>query len=263
MRLFSFALIFALTPLALRADDAAKKESAKTAAIDSQTPGMPLADAAFLGLATDPIPLERASDLNLPPGTGLSVVQLFPDGPAAKAGLQAGDVLAKMDDQLLVNPAQLRVLVRLHKAGEAAVFQIVRRGKPQEIKAALGVRKMLPLPPGGEEPRMLLPREFRMNPGQGGIRVMPFENGQLPPEILGQIPPEMRAQLEHAQRQITGQAKALDLDDDKKNEKEGQAAADGAPGEIPRGGGIHFSSRSISNDGTASHSSSVVGILPL
>ncbi len=202
----------------------------------NDAPRINLVDATYLGVASESISLERAGDLQLPPGTGLSVLMIVPGSPASKAGLQPGDVLTKLDDQLLVNPAQLRVLVRLHKDGDAITFQIVRQGKAQTIKATLGARKMPELTPGGEERRMLLPQG-------GGIQIMPFEQGQLPPERLKEF-------RQRVQDQLRAQGKALDanLEGFKIIDEAIDALVDGAPGEIP--GGLRFSSSMTSNDGT-------------
>ena len=216
------------------------------------------ADATYLGLMTESIPLTRAQDLLLPAGTGLSVAGIAPNSPAAKAGFQNGDVLAKLGDQLLVNPAQLRVLMRLQKAGDSVAFQIVRKGKPQEIKAVLGSRKMPELAPGGEEPRMLMPR---IAPGQlnlpGAVQIMPLGDGELPPEILKQLPPEIREQLKRAGMLGAPPAKLHGVEPEDGADGEGAdtviqggaaLAEPGPGGDVTRT--MTFNLRSISNDGT-------------
>lgn len=235
MRFLSLALLGALAtaPLALAENPPPRPAHAP----GNGAPRINLVDATFLGVASESISLERAGDLQLPPGTGLSILMIAPGSPAAKAGLQPGDVLTKLDDQLLVNPAQLRVLVRLHKDGDAISFQVVRQGKTQAIKANLGVRKMPELTPGGEERRMLLPQG-------GGIQIMPFEHGQLPPERLKEF-------RQRVQDQLRAQGKALDANPEGFkiiDEAIADALVDGAPGEVP--GGLRFSSSMTSNDGT-------------
>lgn len=163
----------------------AKGEHAPPPKTPPRAPHGDLVEAAYLGLVTEAIPLERAGDLGLPPGTGLSVVAVAPGSPAEKSGFQKHDVLTKLDEHLLVNPAQLRVLVRLRKGGDAVAVQLVRKGKAQTLKAELGSRPMPELTPGGEEPR-----EDRL---PGGFRSFP-----IPPN--GQMPPELREELERMHR---------------------------------------------------------------
>lgn len=76
----------------------------------------------------------------LPPGTGLTVTGTTAGSPAEKAGLQAGDVLAKLNDQILINPGQFTTLVRTMKDGEVVKLSLFRQGKTQEITATLGSR---------------------------------------------------------------------------------------------------------------------------
>ena len=82
----------------------------------------------------------------LPPGTGLTVNGVTPDGPAAKAGVQSGDILARLNDQVLVNPDQFTTLVRNMKEGEVVRLAIVRGAEAQELKATLGSREESPTP---------------------------------------------------------------------------------------------------------------------
>lgn len=76
----------------------------------------------------------------LPAGTGLTVTGVTPDSPAAKAGLQAGDVLAKLNDQVLVNNGQFTTLVRNMKEGDVVKLAVVRNGEARDVEATLASR---------------------------------------------------------------------------------------------------------------------------
>ena len=78
-----------------------------------------------------------AKQLSLPMGLHLSVVQVGPNSPAEKAGLQEFDVLLKMDDQTLVNEDQLKKLVRLKNPQEQITLSIFANGKSKEIQVVL------------------------------------------------------------------------------------------------------------------------------
>src|SRR5690242_20634972 len=73
---------------------------------------------AWLGVSTEEAPDLLTSQLGLQAGAGLLITYVAADSPAAKAGLQKNDVLVQLEDQLLLYPAQLRKLVRMHKDGE-------------------------------------------------------------------------------------------------------------------------------------------------
>lgn len=92
----------------------------------------------FLGVNASPPPSELAPHLPIEEDTGLVIEFLSKDSPAAKAGLQERDVLAKLDDQILIHPRQLAVLVANHKEGDQVKITYVRKGQLQETTALLG-----------------------------------------------------------------------------------------------------------------------------
>lgn len=93
---------------------------------------------AFLGVSASPPPSELAPHLPIDEDTGLVVEFISKDSPAEKAGLQQRDVLAKLDDQVLIHPRQLAVLVANHKEGEQVKITFVRKGQLQEANVVLG-----------------------------------------------------------------------------------------------------------------------------
>jgi hypothetical protein len=82
-----------------------------------------------------------AAQLELKEGEGLAVTYVAAESPAAKAGFQKNDVLTRLDDQLLVNAAQFRKLIRRHDEGDTIKLTIYRNGKKEEISATLGKTK--------------------------------------------------------------------------------------------------------------------------
>ena len=95
-------------------------------------------EVAWLGIGTEEASEALASQLGLTAGEGLLLTYVAPDSPAAKAGLQKNDVLVKLDEQLMVHPAQLRKLVRLHKTGDSVQLELFRGGKRQDVSVTLG-----------------------------------------------------------------------------------------------------------------------------
>lgn len=96
---------------------------------------------AYLGVSHSPVPREMAGQLPIPPNTGLLVDVVVENSPAAKAGLQVGDVLAKLDDQILIHPDQFAVLVAGHKEGDSVKLNYVRKGQATETTAVLAKRE--------------------------------------------------------------------------------------------------------------------------
>jgi membrane-associated protease RseP (regulator of RpoE activity) len=91
----------------------------------------------YLGVAASPANELLADQLRLGKGTGLVVDFVEEDSPAAKAGIKPHDVLLKLNDQILVNPPQLAVLVRLQKPGDKVTLTLVREAKEQKVTAEL------------------------------------------------------------------------------------------------------------------------------
>lgn len=94
----------------------------------------------YLGVAVQRVDADTAKLLTLKPGTGLSISQVAEDGPAKAAGLQRGDVVTRLNDQLLVNEEQLAVLIRMHKAGDTVTLHVLRNGEEIRLKAELAGR---------------------------------------------------------------------------------------------------------------------------
>ena len=69
---------------------------------------------------------------------------------AGQAGLLGHDVLHKLDDQLLINRAQLAVLVRTYKPDYEIKITVIRKGLSRTIQATLAVTMLPVLGPGGK-----------------------------------------------------------------------------------------------------------------
>jgi membrane-associated protease RseP (regulator of RpoE activity) len=119
---------------------------------------------AYIGIATSIAPAALREQVSLPRGVGLVIEFVDKDSPAERAGLQPHDVIHKFDDQIIVNPAQLTVLVRLRKPGETAKLTIIRKSDPQTVDVVLGEKEQpvfdeattLIMPPGHQG--VLMPR---------------------------------------------------------------------------------------------------------
>lgn len=126
-------------------------------------------EATFLGLSTDPLTPQAAKDAGLDQSLGLVVSFVQEDSPAAKAGLQPGDVLLKLDDQLLVNAEQLVVLIRTFEPGEKITFKTLRGGERIDLEATLSSAMVAPVGPGGaafNDPGWRVQRNNEINPNR-------------------------------------------------------------------------------------------------
>jgi len=97
---------------------------------------------AYLGVTVSRVPKALRKHLKLPRGAGLAVGFVEDKSPAAKAGIRKEDLLTKLDDQILINLPQLRVLVRMHKPGEAVKLHLIREGQRITVPVTLGEKEV-------------------------------------------------------------------------------------------------------------------------
>ena len=81
---------------------------------------------------------EVSHQLALSANLHLSVEHVEKDSPAEKAGIQKFDILLYLDDQILVNPEQLKFLVRSKKKGDEVELHYLRQGKKRKLLLELG-----------------------------------------------------------------------------------------------------------------------------
>lgn len=86
----------------------------------------------FLGVATQPVQFRDGQ-------TGLIVLDVTADGPAAAAGVLVGDILVGLGDHPISGPHDL-VAALAEAAGQARDVRIVRGGEEQTLHATIGTR---------------------------------------------------------------------------------------------------------------------------
>ena len=92
----------------------------------------------FLGVETQPVTAEIAPSLGLgDKAKGALVAQVSPDSPAAKAGLQPGDVLTAVDGHAVANPRELAQLVANDKPGDEATLAVMHDGGSKTVTVRL------------------------------------------------------------------------------------------------------------------------------
>jgi hypothetical protein len=173
-----------------------------------------------LGYLSDKVRAEH-SQAAIPAGLGVLVGFVDPTGPAA-GKIEEGDILTRLDDQILVNTSQFQSLVRLRKAGDTIKLTLVRGAEVQvaEVKLEARVPKAFasrpvtprattgaapanpanpPVVSGGRASITVngQPIEIDLNggpahAGQGQVIVIGPNSQQLPPEVLKRLE-EMRA----------------------------------------------------------------------
>jgi serine protease Do len=96
----------------------------------------------FLGVETSQVPDVVSEQLGLAKGLGLVVEYVMPESPAASAGIQQNDILKMLNDQILMEPSQLRKLLQTFSDGTEVTLTILRKGQEQKITVKLSKKEM-------------------------------------------------------------------------------------------------------------------------
>ncbi len=91
----------------------------------------------WLGASLQPVTPDIASLLGLDRPAGALVKQVRTDGPAAKAGLKAGDVIVAVSDKTVEDPRAFLYRFATHKIGGSVDVIAMREGKRLETEVAL------------------------------------------------------------------------------------------------------------------------------
>ena len=92
----------------------------------------------WLGVVIQEVNKDLAESFGLDKPAGALVAQVLEEGPAAKGGLQVGDVILTMNGQPIVMSADLPHLVGSLKDGAKAKLDIIRNGKRQSLDITVG-----------------------------------------------------------------------------------------------------------------------------
>ena len=93
---------------------------------------------AYFGLATVPIPAAAATRAGVP--QGLYVEEAVPGGPAAKAGLQAKDIITSVNGEPATSTVELQKVTLTKKPGETVPIEYWRDGHSAKTTVTLGTQ---------------------------------------------------------------------------------------------------------------------------
>jgi serine protease DegS len=100
----------------------------------------------WLGIEVQPLTNELAESFGLAGRAGIVVATVYRDSPAARAGLQAGDIIFSINDEPAGDGRKSMNLVAQAKPGEKVNIQLMRAGQILELPTEIGVRPQLSTP---------------------------------------------------------------------------------------------------------------------
>jgi serine protease Do len=143
----------------------------------------------YLGIQTRALqPDEANSDAD-----GVIVADVMPGSPAAQAGVQPGDVIHKFDGREVKNFNALRTFVAQTPLNKQVDLQIMRGGKPVQLKTQIK-EQPIDYQSSAVMPRRNQPRPQPQGPGQPNAQEPP--GGPLSSIHVGELTPQTAQQLD-------------------------------------------------------------------
>ena len=109
-----------------------------TTSINADTPNPTLLAYATTKGAIQNFTAEMAEAQGTPNVKGAIVAELVPGGPAAKAGIQEGDVITKLGDDEITSADGLIIALRSHEVGEKVEITLMRGKEEKKVTVELG-----------------------------------------------------------------------------------------------------------------------------
>ncbi len=92
---------------------------------------------AFMGVYPDNLDEDDREALNFE-GEGVLIEDVVDEGPSEKAGIEAGDIVIRMDNKTISSTRDLRGCLKGHKPGDKMKVVVIRKGKEKDFKVKLG-----------------------------------------------------------------------------------------------------------------------------
>lgn len=101
-------------------------------------------DRGWLGVMIQDVDKNLASSLGMDKPIGALISEVDPDGPAAKSGLEAGDLIIKFNGQAVNTSSDLPYLVGRTAPKSKVPVVIMRKGKQQSLNVTVGILPVSP-----------------------------------------------------------------------------------------------------------------------
>ncbi|HZP95439.1 MAG TPA: trypsin-like peptidase domain-containing protein [Candidatus Limnocylindria bacterium] len=92
----------------------------------------------FIGISYLPLTPRQAISLGLSATAGITVEGVVPGSPAAQAGIKAGDIITKVNDQQIDQEHPLTSIMAKTRPGDRVRLAVIRGGQTQVIELTLG-----------------------------------------------------------------------------------------------------------------------------
>ncbi len=181
------AALLAATLPALAEEPAAGEKAPAKEAVEAPAPG-------YLGVKTTSIDPEDRTDYGLKKDQdGLLLLETVEGGPAAKAGLQGGDVLLTVDDKPVGGREAFGKLIRETRPGTELKIRVLRKGKEEVLPVTVGA---LPKPASkgpGLDQVMAIVSKYQASGDK--LREKYIKDGLSPEEASKRVQEDLQAEI--------------------------------------------------------------------
>jgi serine protease Do len=154
----------------------------------------------YIGVSIQDVTPELAAALKLGETRGALVGDVDPNGPAARNGLQSGDVITEVNGKPILDSRGLRLMVSSMAPGSSVTLQVAHEGQPRNVTLTLGdlpVKEAAPStqqkssPQENGEPRLgisvseltpVIAKELNLPPTTKGILISDVQDGSAAAE---------------------------------------------------------------------------------
>lgn len=133
---FVFVFLAAATAVSVSAQTPEPKEAPAVRSFAWSMDG----DGSYLGIQTKEVTKDNFSKFGLRDVRGVAVEKVLENSPAAAAGLQAGDVIVRVDNEEITSVRKLTRLIGEVAPDHRVALTVLRNGSEQNISATLGKR---------------------------------------------------------------------------------------------------------------------------
>ena len=95
-------------------------------------------DHGYVGISMNEVTPANAHFFSLPDASGAIVAEVTPNSPAARAGLQQGDVIRQLNGHNILDMSELQVQVSETAPGTAIALGVMRNGSPTTLHLTVG-----------------------------------------------------------------------------------------------------------------------------
>jgi len=133
-------------------------------------------------------------------GQGVLVLEVGDESIAHKAGIKAGDVIEKVEDNAIGTVDELREAIRDYKEGDEFAVAVMRKGKKQTLKATMDDQQDISFFNGDDGHFRF--QQFKGHPGKKRVEVSPRVRVHVDQDDVDDALDELRDEIKELKKEL-------------------------------------------------------------